>query len=93
MCGVELPELLPGQVRDGQRLSARHHRVGVVWVQFVLEVLGINSLVLRLQKSIKSHKNKIPTDQILYKYQQCSFSTNYLNTLHQTLKQGEIIQL
>lgn len=46
MCGVELPELLPGQVRDGQRLSARHHRVGVVWVQFVLEVLGINLLVL-----------------------------------------------
>lgn len=54
MRGVKLLQLLPCQVRDGQRLSAGHHRVGVVWIQFVLEVLGIQSLIVGLQKSFKT---------------------------------------
>lgn len=45
VCGVELSELLPGEVGDGQRFPPRHHRVGVVWVQLVLEVLGVHTLI------------------------------------------------
>lgn len=50
VCSVELFELLPGQVRDGQRFSARHHRVGMIREQLVLEVLGEQTLVIRLKK-------------------------------------------
>ena len=46
MRGVEVSELLPGEVGDGQGLPSRHHRVGVVWVQLVLQMLGIHSLVV-----------------------------------------------
>lgn len=45
MRGVKLFQLLPRQVGDGQRFPARHHGVGVVWIQLVLEVLGIHPLV------------------------------------------------
>lgn len=51
MCGVELSELLPGEVWDGERLSSRHHRVGVVRVQLVLEVLAVQALIVRLQEN------------------------------------------
>lgn len=50
VCGVELSELLPGEVRDDQRFASWHHRVGVVWVQLVLEVLGVHTLIFWLQK-------------------------------------------
>lgn len=78
MCGVKLPQLLPGQVRDGQGLPPRHHSVGVVWIQFVLEVLGINSLVVRLQKAIQRNKITTPT------WKKCSFRTavTYESSLH-----------
>lgn len=50
VCSVELPELLPAKVGDGERLSSGHHGVGVVWVQLILEVLRIHTLVFGLQE-------------------------------------------
>lgn len=62
--GVELFELLPGQVRDGQRFSTRHHGVGVIREQLVLEVLGEQTLVIRLKRQNTSTEN-LTTGNIL----------------------------
>lgn len=44
--GVELFKLLPGEGWNGQRFSTGHHRVGVVRIQLVLKVLGVQALVV-----------------------------------------------
>lgn len=43
---MEVLELLPGEVRDGQRFPSRHHTICVVRIQLVLEVLGIHLLIV-----------------------------------------------
>lgn len=58
--GVELLELLPTEVGNGQRLSAGHHRVRVVRIKFVLEVLSVQTLVVRLPRN-KNEKSQVST--------------------------------
>lgn len=49
MPGVEVPELLPREVRDAQRGAARHGRVRVVGEQLVLQVLCEDPLAVCLR--------------------------------------------